>query len=271
MPGKGASDESRPLNYVTARGGAPSKPTTGEPRRVDCLPGIRPHAAEGNPALSPAVIATVLTVIATVLWLFLRHQKERTAQFKQISDRMGFLFYPKGDDAFLENLAGLHLFSQGHSKKVNNLLHGVSGQLGATDQVEVGIFAYRYVTGGGQHSRAVRQTVIAFRSPQLHLPEIALRPQNLFHRIGGVFGYQDIDFDAHPKFSKKYLLRGNDEQKIREVFTHELLAFFETEEGISVEAGGDQLIFYRGGKRIRPEDVRSFMEEGLQVFRLFRR
>lgn len=243
----------------------------GEPRRADWLPGIRSHAAERPPPLSLAVIAIVLTLIAIAIWLFLRHEKDRTAQFKQIAHRMGLLFYPKGDAAFLQGLAGLHLFSQGHSKKVSNLLHGVSGQLGVTDQVEVGIFAYRYVTGGGQHSRAVRQTVIAFRSPQLHLPEIALRPQNLFHRIGGVFGYQDIDFDAHPKFSKKYLLRGNDEQKIREVFTHELLAFFETEEGISVEAGGDRLISYRGGKRIRPEDVRSFMEEGLQVFRLFRR
>ncbi len=64
--------------------------------------------------------------------------------------------------------------------------------------------------------------------------------------------------------------RGNDEQKVREVFTHELLAFFEAEEGISAEGSGDQLIFYRGGERISPEDVRPFMEEGLQVFRLFR-
>ena len=218
-----------------------------------------------------SVIATVLTVIAIVISLFLRHKKERTAQFKQIADRMGFLFYPKGDAALLENLAGLHLFSQGHSKKVSNLLRGVSGQRGVTAQVEVGIFAYRYVTGGGQHSTTVTQTVIAFRSPQLHLPQFALRPENLFHRIGAAFGYQSIDFDAHPKFSKKYLLRGNDEQKVREVFTHDLLTFFETEEGLSVEANGDRLIFYRGGKRIRPEDVGPFMEEGLRVLRLFKR
>ena len=132
------------------------------------------------------------------------------------------------------------------------------------------MFGCRYVTGGGKHTRVIRQTVICFRSPQLHLPEFALRPENLFHKMGAAFGYQDIDFDSHRKFPKKYLLRGNDEQKVREASTHELLSFFEAEEGISAEGGGDQLIFYRSGKRISPEDVRPFMEEGLQVFRLFR-
>ena len=73
-----------------------------------------------------------------------------------------------------------------------------------------------------------------------------------------------------PTFSAKYLLRGNDEQKVREVFTHEVLAFFETQEGVSTEGDGDQLIFYRGRKRIKPENVRAFMEEGLQVLRLFK-
>ena len=134
----------------------------------------------------------------------------------------------------------------------------------------MGMFGCRYVTGGGKHTRVIRQTVIYFRSPQLHLPEFALRPENLFHKMGAAFGYQNIDFDSHRKFPKKYLLRGNDEQKVREVFTHELLAFFEAEEGISAEGSGDQLIFCRGGERISPEDVRPFMEEGLQVFRLFR-
>ena len=64
------------------------------------------------------------------------------------------------------------------------------------------MFACRYVTGGGKHTRVIRQTVIYFRSPQLHLPEFALRPENLFHKMGAAFGYQDIDFDSHRKFVK---------------------------------------------------------------------
>ena len=69
----------------------------------------------------------ILIIIAIVIWLFSRHEKERTGQFNQISDRMGLRFYPRGDGALLEKLSGFPLFSQGHSKKVSNMLHGVSG------------------------------------------------------------------------------------------------------------------------------------------------
>ncbi len=210
------------------------------------------------------------TILLVVFWGVSHREKQRTEQLKLVAAQMGLPFYPTGDSALMEKLSGFHLFSQGRSRKIRNLLHGVSGQLGIPEDVEVGIFGYRYTTGGGQHSRTTRQSVIYFRSPQLNLPQFALRPENLFHRIGDVLGYQDIDFDSYPTFSAKYLLRGNDERKVRDVFTHEVQAFFEAKEGVSTEGDGDQLIFYRGRKRIKPEDVRAFMEEGLQVFRLFK-
>ena len=116
----------------------------------------------------------------------------------------------------------------------------------------------------------IQQAAVSIRSPQLNLPQFALRPQHLFHRIGEVFGYQDIDFDYHPQFSKNYLLRGNNEQQVRKLFTNEVLGFFESQDGVSTEGDGDQLIFYRALTRIKPEDVHLFREEGLRVFRLFK-
>jgi len=221
-------------------------------------------------SIAGIVVSVIIPIIAVILIIivWVQYEKQRTKEFKQVAEEMGFIFYPKGDDMQLHigvttRLSDFHLFSQGRSRKIRNMLHGVS------EQLEVGIFGYQYTTGGGQSSDTVRQSVIYFRSPELNLPQFALRPENLFHNIGGVFGYQDIDFDSHPQFSKKYLLRGNDEQKVRELFATEVLGFFEGQDGISTEGGGDQLIFYRRRKRIKPEDVRPFMEEGLQVFRLF--
>jgi len=48
---------------------------------------------------------------------------------------------------------------------------------------------------------------------KLKLPFFELKPENTFHKIGQVFGYQDIDFEAFPNFSKGYLLRGLMNQK----------------------------------------------------------
>ena len=140
---------------------------------------------------------------------------------------------------------------------------------GVTEHVDVAIFGYEY-TVQIQHAHTFRQNVIYFRSPALNLPQFALRPENLFDKIGHVFGGQDIDFDHRPKFSKSYLVRGSDEQKIRETFTDEVLSFFENQTGISTEGGGDQLIFYRAGRRIDPDQVSSFKQEGFRVFELFK-
>jgi hypothetical protein len=100
-----------------------------------------------------------------------------------------------------------------------------------------------------------------------------MRPEHFFHRIGSVLGYQDIDFESHPtaaEFSKKYLLRGKDEQTIRALFTDTVLTFFAAHpDKVLLEGSGDQLILYRDGKIIEPEDIPAFMKEGFEVFRLF--
>jgi hypothetical protein len=85
-----------------------------------------------------------------------------------------------------------------------------------------------------------------------------------------VFGFQDIDFESHPRFSSSYLLRGSSEYKIRKLFTDEVLAFFENEPGLSVEGCSQQIIIYRAAKREKPEEMRSFFEEMFRVYSLFK-
>ena len=205
-------------------------------------------------------------LVGFLIYVRKRQAKKRTEQFQSVAEKLGFPFFPKGDSSLLERLDRFHLFALGRTKRIWNMLHG------ETDDIELAIFDYRYTTGRGKHQATYKQSVIYFRSPALNLPQFALRPEGMFHKIGAAFGYMDIDFETHPKFSKTCLLRGDDELKIRELFNDELITFFETQQKISVEGGNDQLIFYRQKKRIKPDahEVQQFMEEGLQVFALFR-
>ncbi len=206
------------------------------------------------------VIGAVIAVVGLIIFGVYKYEKARTEQFQAVSDELGLQFHPKGDPAFQSSISHHRLFNQGHSRRTKNMIFG------QTEDVELAIFGYRYTTGSGKHQQTHQQTVISFQSPHLALPEFELRPESFFHKIGKVFGYTDVNFDSHPLFSKRCLLRGANEAAIRDLFTPELLAFFEVQEGVSVEASKDGLIYYRASKRIKPTDVRAFMEEGFRVY-----
>ena len=198
--------------------------------------------------------------------------EQRTKEFKRISEQLGMTFSARVKGRAKDRATPpLPLFGEGRSRVVTNMLHGDSELLGFAEEFEVRIFAYGF-TPKGRNDPTLMQSVICFQSPQLNLPKFQLRPEEWHHKMGSALGYQDIDFESHQAaavFSKKYLLRGKDEQKIRALFTDEVLAFFAGQDKLCVEGFSSHLCFYRAEKLIEPEDIPAFMKEGFEVFRLF--
>ncbi len=210
------------------------------------------------------IVAAIALSIVMVFVLSARTTKKRTEGMQAAANTLGLPFFPQGDPQLIQQLSPFKLFSQGRSKRIQNMIHG------QTEEVDLGIFDYQYTTGSGKHAHTSRQSVICFQSPRLQLPDFVLRPGSVFDRIGGVFGYRDIDFDTHPAFSRDFVLRGSNEEPIRRVFWQDVLEHFEAHTGVCVEGSGTRLIYYRAGKRINAEQVSSFLEEGFQVFTLLR-
>ena len=200
--------------------------------------------------------------------------EQRTKEFKRISEQLGMTFSARVKGRAKDQATPpLPLFGEGRSRVVTNMLHGDSELLGFAEEFEVRIFAYGFARQ--QQDQHRMQSVICFQSPQLNLPKFQLRPEHFFDKIGSKLGYQDIDFESHPtavEFSKKYLLRGKDEQEIRVLFTDTVLTFFAAHpDKVWLEGSDDQLILYRSGIRIEPENIPAFMKEGFEVFRVFAR
>lgn len=208
-------------------------------------------------------LAIFLLAAAVALFFSFRAEKKRREALQRVADELGFTFSPQAP-GLLAGFDGMHLFSQGHGKRLTNVLQGEANGL------TVDVFDYAYTTGGGKNSHTHRQTVVCFHLPDRELPVFSLRPENVLHRIGTWFGYQDINFDDFPVFSKRYLLRGPDEPAIRGVFTPKVLTFYEGLTGVSTEGAGRTLIFYRDNRRVQPEQVRGFLEEGFAMLQVFR-
>src|SRR2546423_7725946 len=172
------------------------------------------------------------------------------------------------ENAPMNMIAGLDnfaLFNQGHSKRIKNFMYGEA------NGVKAALFDYIYVTGYGKNSQTHYQSVAYLEPPNLRAPYFSLRPEGFFTKFLTAFGYQDIDFGQRPEVSKKYLLRGQDEQGIRQAFNDQMLSFFERYEGTSVDAGNNQLFVFRAGSRCQPQEVQTQLALGLNILNLFPR
>lgn len=193
---------------------------------------------------------------------------KRTEQLKEIAKEFGISFVPKRTDC-PPTVMQFRLFQKGDFEAIGDMLQGKSGD------AKLAVFDYHYsvTTSGGESSstKHYRQSVLYMHAPSLELPGFTLVPERLTHKVGSAVGYQDIDFGSHPIFSKKYLLQGRDEPAIRALFYGEVANFFETQSKVSVECLGDSFIVYRKGKRMEPESVREFINDGFRLLSLFRK
>lgn len=210
------------------------------------------------------IMAVVGAMIAIGAIAGLYAEKKRREAVQAVADDLGLAFYRDGDSRLVDQLADLQLFSKGRSRRIANMIQG------ETEEVVMGIFDYRYTTGSGKKSHTYRQSVVFFRAMDLSLPHFEMRPQGFFHGIGKIFGYQDIDFESHPRFSKTFVLRGTNDELVRATFDGKLLSALEQKPGICLEGRGTDLIFYRHGKRAKPHQLRELMQEGFDVLAMFR-
>lgn len=192
-----------------------------------------------------------------------REAAERTRLMQFVAQQAGWAFAPNASFSMFPGIEHFQLFSNGHSKEILNMVYG------EVDGMRAAVFDYVYVTGHGKNRHRYYQTVAYYQSAKLNIPFFSLYPENVFHKIIGAFGYQDIDFGNRPEFSGKYLLRGHDENGIRRAFTDRVLSFYEMNPGLSTEGGGNQLFIYKAQVSIPPENVRQFWEWGRGVLNLF--
>jgi hypothetical protein len=217
------------------------------------------------------VIALVFLIpvlfIGLVVWMIINARKkaeERRRLLQQVAQQMGWAFAAVGSFSMFPRIESYYLFSQGHSKNLANVLYG------EIDGGRAAVFDYTYVTGHGKHRHTHYQTVAYFQPGELNLPFFSLRPEGVLHKVFGAFGYQDIDFAQRPEFSKQYLLRGQDEQGIRRVFSNRLLSFYETNTRFSTDGGVNQLFIYQENVTVTPENVQQFVQWARGLVNLFK-
>lgn len=216
--------------------------------------------------MNPTVIVPLVlgggALIGLVVFAAQRSAAKRRAALEAIALQSGWSFAADKVGSAALGAGPLPLLSQGRAQRASNVIR----LPGATPAVA--IFDYQYTVGAGQHQSTVVQTVAHVRSPRLALPPFTLAAENIFHKVGGALGYHDIDFDSSPEFSKKYLLRSKQaEDRVRDLFTPSLRAYFEQRAPVTVEGHDQELLVYKSGRRVKPEDMPAFVEDAQAIAR----
>ncbi|MCB9938629.1 MAG: hypothetical protein H6823_10335 [Planctomycetaceae bacterium] len=201
-------------------------------------------------------------VIGLIVWA-VQAEKKRVAGMRDFADGLGLEFFESGQNELLTRLGRFQLFNSGRGRVMRNLI------LGKTEIASIAIFDYRYTTGSGKNQSTHNQTVVSMESDSLDIPDFTMRPENVFDRVGSALGFQDIDFDDHPEFSKSFVLKGPDEAAIREFFDSTILDFFAAKKGICFEATKGMFIYYRAAKPQSADGLRNYLEEGYSTYQAF--
>lgn len=198
-------------------------------------------------------------------YLYAMHKsKQRGQELKKIAYDLGMEYSPEDEYDLPDQLRDFRLFRRGMRKRVSHVLRRQEELM----EYDIRVFDYRYLKWMGKAAKRFDQTVFYLHSTKLGLPEMWLRPETIFHKIGELFGRGDIDFIRHPKFSGQYRLTGGDEHFVRHHFTDEVLNYFTVEKGWSIEGVGYYLLIYKKNKILTPKEIFRFYHHGLEVFRM---
>lgn len=207
----------------------------------------------------------VIPIVLLIIFLVRRaNAKKRTETLSGVAAELNLEFSPVGEESLKVQLGQFPLLNKGRKGQLTNVC------VGGTDEVELRIFDYRYITGYGKNRRVHRQTVVAMQSALLNLPEFRMRPERMFDRVGQMLGLQDIDFEEHLAFSQQFVLQSDMAEQTREFFDSVLLDFFAARSGWSFETRSGSFIVYRPKKLVEPAEFKSVFEDGFGCFTALR-
>ena len=190
---------------------------------------------------------------------------KRRKKLEALATELGFEYTRKDEFKMVKRLGAFQLFKKGTFRQITNLMSKDIELL----ESKIAIFDYQYTIQQGKTSATFVQTVFFMDSKKLGLPQFLIKPEHFFHRIGKYLGWvQDIEFEAHPEFSEKYLIQSEFPDMLKEMIPEELMHFFSIERKWSLEGVNYFLIFYRERKRLPPETIKEFYLKGLDIVRM---
>ena len=160
-----------------------------------------------------AILIMILVAVGAVVALYLGHQatRRRREELAGVAARLGFSFDPSKDRSHDERYRHFEVFRRGHSRVAHNTMTGRVEINGRDHDVVMGDFVYRVTRNSGKSSstQTYRMSYLIVRFPYHGLPDLLIRPEGFFDKVGQALGFDDIDFED-AEFSRRFVVKSGD-------------------------------------------------------------
>lgn len=203
-----------------------------------------------------------------LLILIISHDYRRRKGLIALAKELGFT-YEREATQLLQHFKRFRLFPAGSNQRFMNVLKGETGS------ATVCLLDYSYFRTGHR-----KYSVCVLRSPDLKLPYFHFTCQipvpgvdklgSFLVKKGILPGSRDVNFSEDENFSKKFLLQGQEEAKIRLLFDLDLRQYLLRFAGTLVTIEGDRdTLLFTDGEPVLPKAAREVIRQTTDLFTLF--
>jgi len=210
--------------------------------------------------IHPAVfILLFLVLFGVIAYLSYLQKKKRQEAFRALATRLGCRYY-------IEDPFGLSARYEGHfpTLKQGSRRYAYNVIDGLLDGRRMHLFDHHHETystdsKGNRTTHHHHRTFLCLEH-DADLGRLEVRPENFLDRVGGFFGFDDIDFESE-EFSRKYHVKADERKLAYDVFHPKMIEFFLHLGDFKVTTSRNLALFRRGSNRMSMEQIERTMLE----------
>ncbi len=203
-----------------------------------------------HPAILVVLFLVVFGVVAYLSWLA---KKKRQEAFRALAQRLGCRYYTNDPFGLSARYEGhFPTLQQGSRRYAYNVVEGI------LDGRRMHLFDHHHETysrnsKGHKTTHHHHRTFVCLEH-DADLGRLEVRPEHFLDKVGGFFGFDDIDFESE-EFSRKYHVKAADRKLAYDVFHPQMIEFFLRLGDFKVTASRNLALFRRGSTTMSIESI----------------
>ncbi len=208
--------------------------------------------------MAPFLVFALVAVAAGVLgWLGWKAEKERQAALEALAKEMGLSFDPGADSRHDDDYSQFEIFRRGHSRTARNTMEGTADLFGRRCHLRCGDFRYKVTRSNGKSTTTTTYNFsYLIVHPPWDTPPLLIRPEGVFDKIAGAFGFDDIDFESE-EFSRRFYVKSTDRRFAYDVLHPRMMEFLLAAQPPMLDIENGALCVSDGSRRWDPHGFRD--------------